>query len=104
MSDFGCRLPNGLGNFVAFAIETSLICSSRRISFYSSTFCCAQYFGGRFLILGAEAFCTDECAHFRAKIETPNNSLTDLVSQRVKSVRAIIIHFQQNCIALIFPC
>ena len=84
MSDFGCQPPNAPRNFTTFAIETSLIRSSRQISFNFSTFCCAQYFGGRFLILGAEAFCTVECAHFRAKIETPNNSLTDLVSQRVK--------------------
>ena len=87
MSDFGCRQPNDLGNFVAFAIETSLIRSSRRISFYSSTFCCAQYFGGRFLILGVEAFFIGERPHCRAEIEAPNSSSSDMMSQRVKYAR-----------------
>ena len=87
MSDFGCQPPNAPRNFTTFAIEASLIRSSRQISFNFSTFCCAQYFGGRFLILGAEAFFIGERPHCRAEIEAPNSSSSDLMSQRVKYAR-----------------
>ena len=87
MSDFGCQPPNAPRNFTTFAIEASLIRSSRQISFNFSTFCCAQYFGGRFLIFGAEAFFIGERPHCRAEIEAPNSSSSDLMSQRAKYAR-----------------